>query len=61
MAKSTAILSQGVGYGVVLGLGLFFTVCMIGITKLQTRYTKFKMTSLAEFSSASHSVKPALM
>ncbi|KWU42118.1 Na+/solute symporter [Rhodotorula sp. JG-1b] len=61
MAKSTAILSQGVGYGVVLGLGLFFTALMVLITKLQTRYTKFKVTSLAEFSSASHSVKPALI
>lgn len=61
MATSTAILSQGVGYGVVLGLGLFFTALMLAITKIQTRYTKFKVTSLAEFSSASHSVKPALM
>ncbi|GAA5975714.1 hypothetical protein JCM10908_005255 [Rhodotorula pacifica] len=61
MSNTTAILSQGVGYGVVIGMGLFFTVLMIGLTKLQTRYTKFKMTSLAEFSSASHSVKPALI
>lgn len=43
------------------GSGSFFTAVMIGITKLQTRYTKFKVTSLAEFSSASHSVKPALI
>ncbi|GAA5882973.1 hypothetical protein JCM3774_002938 [Rhodotorula dairenensis] len=60
-ADHTAILSQGVGYGVVLGMGLFFTVLMIGLTWVQTRYTKFKMSNLAEFSSASHSVKPALI
>lgn len=60
-ADHTAILSQGVGYAVVLGMGLFFTVLMIGLTWIQTRYTKFKMSNLAEFSSASHSVKPALM
>ncbi|GAA5835864.1 hypothetical protein JCM11251_007446 [Rhodosporidiobolus azoricus] len=56
-----AILSQGVGYGVVVGLGLFFAVLMIGFTKLQTRYTKFKTTSLSEFASASHSVKPGMI
>ncbi|BGO90393.1 RHTO0S03e01772g1_1 [Rhodotorula toruloides] len=57
----TAILSQGVGYGVVLGIGCFFTLLMIGLTKLQTRYTPMKMTSISEFASASHSVKPGLI
>ncbi|KAK4331762.1 Urea active transporter [Rhodotorula toruloides] len=55
------ILSQGVGYGVVLGIGCFFTLLMIGLTKLQTRYTPMKMTSISEFASASHSVKPGLI
>ncbi|GAA5917329.1 hypothetical protein JCM6882_008975 [Rhodosporidiobolus microsporus] len=56
-----AILSQGVGYGVVLGLGLFFSLLMIAFTKVQTRYTKFKTSSLSEFASASHSVKPGMI
>jgi hypothetical protein len=31
----TAVLSQGVGYGVVVGIGAFFTLAMIGISMLQ--------------------------
>lgn len=31
----SAVLSQGVGYGVVVGIGSFFTVVMIGISMLQ--------------------------
>lgn len=58
---SDAILSQGVGYGVVLGLGLFFSALMVGITKLQNRYTIYQASSAAEFASASHSVKPGLI
>lgn len=61
MSSSTAILSQGVGYGIVIGMGLFFTVLMIGLTWVQQRYTNFKISNIAEFSSASHSVKPALI
>ncbi|GAA5944984.1 hypothetical protein JCM10213_001841 [Rhodosporidiobolus nylandii] len=56
-----AILSQGAGYGIVCGIGAFFTLAMVALTKLQTRYTKFKTTSLSEFASASHSVKPGLI
>ncbi|CEQ41433.1 SPOSA6832_03140 [Sporobolomyces salmonicolor] len=59
--SSTAILSQGVGYGVVLGIGFFFAFLMVGLTRLQARYTAFKPTSLAEFASASHSVKPGMI
>lgn len=33
--KVSAVLSQGVGYGVVVGIGLFFTTVMIGISLLQ--------------------------
>ncbi|GAA5902567.1 hypothetical protein JCM5296_002326 [Sporobolomyces johnsonii] len=61
MSSSTAILSQGVGYGVVLGIGFFFALLMVGLTRLQARYTAFKPTSLAEFASASHSVKPGMI
>jgi len=57
----TAILSPGVGYAIVLAISLGFAVLMVGITKLQERYTKFKQSSLAEFASASHSVKPGLI
>lgn len=36
MAGSDAtVLSQGVGYGVVVGIGFFFSVVMIGISMLQ--------------------------
>ncbi|GAA5852528.1 hypothetical protein JCM8547_002531 [Rhodosporidiobolus lusitaniae] len=56
-----AILSQGVGYGVVLGIGFFFSFLMMGFTYIQKRYTAFKTDSLAEFASASHSVRPAMI
>ncbi|KDE09233.1 hypothetical protein MVLG_00553 [Microbotryum lychnidis-dioicae p1A1 Lamole] len=56
-----AVLPQAAGYGVVLGIGLFFSVLMVGLTWVQNRYTKYKATSVAEFTSASHSVKPGLI
>ncbi|KAM0752686.1 Na+/solute symporter [Meredithblackwellia eburnea MCA 4105] len=56
-----AILSQGVGYAVVLGIGLFFSAFMVGLTWIQNRYTRYKPTTAAEFTSASHSVKPGLI
>ena len=34
-AAVSAVLPQGVGYGVVVGIGSFFTVAMIGISMLQ--------------------------
>lgn len=34
---------------------------MIGITQIQNRYTRFSAASVAEFTSASHSVKPGLI
>ena len=52
---------QGVGYGIVVGLGLAFSLMMVGVTKAQNRYTQFSVTSIAEFTSASHSVKPGLI
>lgn len=58
---STAILSQGAGYGVVLGIGFFFSGFMILITYIQSRYTAYKASSSEEFTSASRSVKPGLI
>ncbi|WWC67841.1 uncharacterized protein I206_101758 [Kwoniella pini CBS 10737] len=60
MSAST-ILPQGAGYGVVIGMGLFFSLLMIGITWMQTRYTSHKTSSAEEFNSASRSVPPGLI
>ncbi|KAF7297841.1 Urea transporter [Mycena kentingensis (nom. inval.)] len=59
--SSTTVLPQGAGYGVVVGIGLFFSVFMIGLTAIQARYTPFSPRSSEEFSSASRSVKPGLI
>ncbi|KZO98316.1 hypothetical protein CALVIDRAFT_562238 [Calocera viscosa TUFC12733] len=61
MSTAATVLPQGAGYGVVIGIGLFFSALMIGITALQGRYTTFKPTNAEEFSSASRSVKPGLI
>ncbi|KAF8237060.1 urea transporter [Tricholoma matsutake] len=58
---SATILPQGAGYGVVVGIGLFFSALMIGITALQARYTSFSPKNSEEFSSASRSIKPGLI
>lgn len=39
-----AVLSPAVGYAVVLGIGLFFAALMVGVTKLQNRYTSFNVS-----------------
>lgn len=61
LSMSTAVLSQGVGYAVVLGIGLGFAVFMVALTRVQNRYSSYKSTSVSEFTSASHSVKPGLI
>jgi len=61
MAPETAVLPQGAGYGVVVGIGLFFSAFMIMLTAIQARYTGFSPTNSEEFSSASRSVKPGLI
>ncbi|GAA6058069.1 hypothetical protein JCM3770_002245 [Rhodotorula araucariae] len=61
MPSDTAILSQGVGYGIVLGIGFGFAFIMVALTALQNRYTTRKTSSISEFASASHSVKPAMI
>ncbi len=43
------------------GIGLFFSVFMLGLTAIQARYTPFSPKNSEEFSSASRSVKPGLI
>ncbi|GAA5840877.1 hypothetical protein JCM9279_001249 [Rhodotorula babjevae] len=59
--SDVAILSQGVGYGVVLGIGFFFAALMVALTAIQNKYTTRRTSSVAEFASASHSVKPGMI
>ncbi|KAA1472751.1 urea transporter [Dentipellis sp. KUC8613] len=61
MSSAETVLPQGAGYGVVVGIGLFFSAFMLVLTALQTRYTAFSPKSSEEFSSASRSVKPGLI
>ncbi|KAI9634422.1 putative urea transporter [Dioszegia hungarica] len=58
--SSTPVLPQAAGYGVVVGMGLVFSLFMIGVTKVQSRYTSHKLTA-EEFTSASRSVPPGLV
>ncbi|KDQ15297.1 hypothetical protein BOTBODRAFT_174141 [Botryobasidium botryosum FD-172 SS1] len=61
------VLPQGAGYGVVntelnvVGIGLFFSALMLGLTWMQSRYTAFSPSNSEEFSSASRSVKSGLI
>lgn len=54
------ILSQGVGYGVVLGVGFFFALGMMFITWALRRYNNELQTSEV-FSTAGRSVKSGLV
>ncbi len=56
----TGVLSQGVGYGVVIGLGFLFALGMIGVTAGLRRYQKEIITS-EEFATAGRSVKSGLI
>ncbi|KAL1938110.1 hypothetical protein VTO73DRAFT_11939 [Trametes versicolor] len=55
------LLSESVGYGVVVGVGFFFAALMLCLTALQAKFFKFSPSSSEEFSSASRSVKPGLV
>ncbi|KAG6867648.1 hypothetical protein C0993_012758 [Termitomyces sp. T159_Od127] len=63
ISSPSTVLPQGVGYGIVIGwsIGLFFSVLMIGLTALQSRYTPYKPSNSEEFSSASRSIKLGLV
>ncbi|CZR68833.1 probable solute symporter family transporter [Phialocephala subalpina] len=63
MASSDGIqvLSSGVGYGIVVGIGAFFALLMLAITYLQNRYTSYSTHQAEEFNTASRSVKPGLI
>ncbi|KAK1979097.1 sodium symporter family protein [Colletotrichum cereale] len=56
----TAALSQGVGYGIVLGLGLLFAIGMIGTTYVLKRYNRELQTS-ENFTTAGRTVKSGLV
>nr|UJH94531.1 Dur31.2 [Starmerella bombicola] len=53
-------LSQGVGYGVVVGVGIAFALGMIAVTSVLQRYSGKKMTS-DEFATAGRSTKSGLI
>ncbi|CAN8099947.1 unnamed protein product [Discula destructiva] len=55
------ILTPGVGYGIIIGIGGVFAALMIFITFLQNRYTRFSTHQSEEFNTASRSVKPGLI
>ncbi|OAX44409.1 Na+/solute symporter [Rhizopogon vinicolor AM-OR11-026] len=55
------VLTQGAGYGVVLGIGFVFAIIMMGLSTLQNRYTTYKIATSEEFNTASRSVKPGLI
>ncbi|KDR84544.1 hypothetical protein GALMADRAFT_133818 [Galerina marginata CBS 339.88] len=54
------LLSQSVGYGVVIGVGFFFAFIMLLITYLQSTFTDTSPRSSEEFTAASRNVKPGL-
>ncbi|KAM5350725.1 hypothetical protein ACJ41O_007230 [Fusarium nematophilum] len=55
------ILSQGFGYGIIIGIGGFFAIFMLILTYFQNRYTSFSTRNAEEFNTASRSVKPGLI
>ncbi|KAJ3558427.1 hypothetical protein NM688_g931 [Phlebia brevispora] len=61
MSANEPVLPQGAGYGVVVGIGLFFSAFMLVLSAVQARYTGFSLKSSEEFNSASRSVKPGLI
>lgn len=61
MSSGLQVLSPGFGYGIVIGIGGFFAVLMLGITFLQNRYTMYSTGQSEEFNTASRNVKPGLI
>jgi len=60
-SKGEFVLSQGVGYGVVVGIGFLFAGIMWGLSWVQNRYTRYDTKTSEEFNTASRSVKPGLI
>ncbi|KND86619.1 Urea active transporter [Tolypocladium ophioglossoides CBS 100239] len=60
-AGGLQVLSDGFGYGIVIGIGGFFAMFMLLLTYLQNRYTDFSTHNAEEFNTASRSVKPGLI
>ncbi|CAR28269.1 hypothetical protein ZYGR_0N07640 [Zygosaccharomyces rouxii] len=54
-------LSQGVGYGVIVGLGAFFAVVMNIVTLIQNKFSRNKVGGADEFTAASRNVPLPLM
>lgn len=54
-------LPQGVGYGIVIGLGVFFAALLNLVTYLQNRFTKYNSNKVDEFTSASRNIPFGLM
>ncbi|GAA5947178.1 hypothetical protein JCM3775_002690 [Rhodotorula graminis] len=57
----TRLLGPGVGYGVVVGVGAFFAIAMILLTRVQAKFSRLDPGSANEFATASRSVKPGLI
>ncbi|KFY89834.1 hypothetical protein V500_05454 [Pseudogymnoascus sp. VKM F-4518 (FW-2643)] len=55
------VLSQGVGYGIIAGIGVIFTLIMMLTTYIQNRYTSHSTRQSEEFNTASRSVKPGMI
>ncbi|EPQ55634.1 Na+/solute symporter [Gloeophyllum trabeum ATCC 11539] len=55
------LLSQSVGYGVVVGIGFLFAALMLFLTTIQAKFSKFSPGLSEEFTTASRSVKPGLV
>lgn len=61
VGKDLQVLSPGVGYGILAGIGAVFTLVMIATTQFQNRYSQFSSKQSEEFNTASRSVKPGLI
>lgn len=55
------VLSPGVGYGILVGIGAVFTLVMIATTAFQNKYSQYSSKQSEEFNTASRSVKPGLI
>ncbi|OAP56027.1 solute symporter family transporter [Fonsecaea erecta] len=55
------VLSPGIGYGIIAGIGAVFCLVMILTTKFQNRYFAFSTKQSEEFNTASRNVKPGLI